>query len=83
MLKTPIRIEEAYLETDTFAFIASALVLPYNIGLLFVLVTTSCRLGIHVGIVDDNYRSKVGLGFTIGLGIVAYGVVVDMFNYLA
>ena len=64
------------LELDIIAFIAAAFQQPQNMGLLLVLVSASCRLGMHAGIVDDTYESEVGYALAIGFAFALYAIAV-------
>lgn len=71
-----------FLEMDTIEIIVAGLQQPQNMGLLLVLVSASCRLGMHAGIVDDTYESEVGYALAVGFAFVLYAIAVYIRTYL-
>ncbi len=64
------------MELDSIAIIAAVLQQPEKLGLLLVLMSASCRLGMHAGIVDDTYKSEVGYALAIGSAFALYAIAV-------
>lgn len=64
------------MELDIIGMISAVLQQPREFGLLLVLVSASCHLGMYAGIVDDTYESEVGYALAVGFAFIVYAIAV-------